>query len=43
MRYHVTRNAVLRLEWQRYNNLGERSMTGRFNADVFGVGALLRF
>lgn len=43
LRVHVTRNAALRLEWQRYNNLGEQSMTGRFDADVFGVGALLRF
>jgi opacity protein-like surface antigen len=43
LRVHVTPNAALRLEWQRYNNLGEQNMTGRFNADVFGIGALLRF
>lgn len=43
LRYHVTRNASLRLEWQRYNKLGDPAMTGRFNADVFGVGALLSF
>jgi len=43
VRYNFTRNAALRLEWQRYNSMGDRNTTGRFNADVFGVGALVSF
>lgn len=43
VKYHFTRNAALRLEWQRYNEVGDPSMTGRFNVDVFGVNALISF
>jgi OOP family OmpA-OmpF porin len=43
VRINFTRNAALRLEWQRYNNLGDAATTGRFNADVFGAGALISF
>lgn len=43
VKYQFTRNAALRLEWQRYNNVGDPSTTGRFNADVFSVGALWSF
>lgn len=42
LRYHFTRNFALRLEWQRYNDVGDAA-TGRFNADTFGVGALVSF
>lgn len=43
VKYHFTRSAALRLEWQRYNNVGDPGTTGRFDVDVFGVGALLSF
>lgn len=41
--YKLTRTAAVRLEWQRYNKVGDPSTTGRFNVDVVGVGALLSF
>ncbi|MGH8660556.1 MAG: outer membrane beta-barrel protein [Burkholderiales bacterium] len=41
--YRLTRNAALRLEWQRYRDIGDPATTGTFDADVFGVGALIRF
>jgi OmpA-OmpF porin, OOP family len=42
VKYHFTRSFALRLEWQRYNDVGDAA-TGRFNADTFGVGALVSF
>jgi OOP family OmpA-OmpF porin len=43
VRYNLTRNAALRLEWQRYDDVGDPATTGRFKADVFGVSALISF
>lgn len=43
VKFNVTRNAALRLEWQRYEDVGDPATTGRFKADVFGVNALIRF
>jgi len=43
VRYHFTRNAALRLEAQRYKKVGEASMTGQFDVDVFALGVLFRF
>jgi OmpA-OmpF porin, OOP family len=43
VKYRFTRSFALRLEWQRYNDVGEPTTTGRFNADTFGIGALLSF
>jgi len=43
VKFNFTRNTALRLEWQRYNKVGDRATTGSFNADVFGVGALVSF
>jgi OOP family OmpA-OmpF porin len=43
VKYDVTRNAALRLEWQRYDDVGDAATTGRFKADVFGVSALISF
>ena len=43
VKYQFSRNAALRLEWQRYNDVGDPGTTGQFNADVFGIGALFRF
>jgi OOP family OmpA-OmpF porin len=42
VKYQFTRGFAMRLEWQRYNDVGDAS-TGRFNADTFGVGALVSF
>jgi OOP family OmpA-OmpF porin len=42
-RFNLTRNAGLRLEWQRYEDVGDPATTGRFKADVFGVNALISF
>jgi OOP family OmpA-OmpF porin len=42
VKYQFTRSFAMRLEWQRYNDLGDAT-TGRFNADTFGVGALVSF
>jgi OOP family OmpA-OmpF porin len=43
VKYQFTRSFALRLEWQRYNDVGDPAATGRFNADTFGIGALLSF
>lgn len=43
VKFNFTRNTALRLEWQRYNKVGDPATTGSFNADVFGVGALVSF
>ena len=43
LKYQFTRNAALRLEWQRYNDVGDPGTTGKFNADVFGIGAIFSF
>lgn len=43
VRINFTRNTALRLEWQRYNKLGDPATTGRFNADALGVSALVSF
>lgn len=43
VRFNLTRQAALRLEWQRYNDVGDPASTGRFNVDVFGLSALFSF
>lgn len=43
VKYDFTRSVALRLEWQRYQDVGDPVTMGRFDADVFGVGALIRF
>lgn len=43
VKYRFTRNAALRLELQRYNKVGDPSITGRFDVDVLGLGALVSF
>jgi len=43
LKYQFTRSFAMRLEWQRYNDVGDPATTGRFNADTFGIGALLSF
>jgi OmpA-OmpF porin, OOP family len=43
VKYQFTRNFAMRVEWQRYNNVGDPATTGRFDADTFGLGALISF
>lgn len=43
VKYLFVRNAAVRLELQRYNKVGDPSFTGRFDVDVFTLGALIRF
>lgn len=43
VKYQLTRNSALRLEWQHYDDVGDRGTTGKFSVDVFGVGALFSF
>lgn len=43
VKYQFTGNFAMRVEWQRYNNVGDPATTGRFDADTFGIGALLSF
>jgi opacity protein-like surface antigen len=40
--YAVTDKAVLRLEWQRYNQLGGEGAP-KLDIDVLSIGALYRF
>jgi OOP family OmpA-OmpF porin len=42
LKYHFTPSLAMRLEWQRYNDVGDAA-TGRFNTDTFGIGALVSF
>lgn len=42
LKYQFTRSLAARLEWQRYNDVGDAA-TGRFNADTFGIAALFSF
>lgn len=41
--YHFTRSLAVRLEWQRYNDVGAAATTGRFDVDTYGIGAVLSF
>lgn len=43
VKYNFTRSFALRLEWQRYDDVGDPATTGRFEADTFGIGALISF
>jgi OOP family OmpA-OmpF porin len=40
--YNLTSNAGLRVEWQRYNDMGGDNV-GKSNVDVLSIGALYRF
>jgi OOP family OmpA-OmpF porin len=41
--YDITRHLAVRLEWQRYNNLGGDAVGFRTDVDVPSLGATLRF
>lgn len=43
LKYGLSRNVGVRLEWQRYNKVGDPATTGVSDVDFLGVGALLRF
>ena len=43
VKYRFSRNAALRIEWQRYNKVGDAAATGRFDVDTYGIGALISF
>jgi OmpA-OmpF porin, OOP family len=43
MKYHFTRSFAMRVEWQRYNDVGDPAATGKFNVDTLGIGALISF
>ncbi len=41
--YEITRHLAVRLEWQRYNNLGGDAVGFRSDVDVSSLGAIVRF
>jgi opacity protein-like surface antigen len=41
--YDITRHLAVRLEWQRYNDLGGDAVGFRTDVDVSSLGAILRF
>jgi OmpA-OmpF porin, OOP family len=43
MKYQFTRSFAMRVEWQRYNDVGDPAATGKFNVDTLGIGALISF
>lgn len=42
-RYDFTKNVGLRLEWERYTDVGDRNTTGRGDVDLFSLGLVIRF
>lgn len=43
VKYNFTRSLALRMEWQRYKDIGDVNFTGVSDVDVFGVNLLLKF
>lgn len=43
MHYNLTRNLALRLEYQKYNDVGDTATTGQTHIDVTSVGLVLKF
>lgn len=43
VRFDVSRNVALRLEWQRYQDVGGVNVGGESDLDVISIGALYRF
>jgi opacity protein-like surface antigen len=43
MHYNFTKSLALRLEWQRYNDIGDVSTTGQSHFEVTSVGLVLKF
>jgi OOP family OmpA-OmpF porin len=42
-RYNFTRNFATRLEWQRYQGIGDENTTGKGSVDFFSLGLLYGF
>jgi OmpA-OmpF porin, OOP family len=43
VKYSFSKTVAARLEWQRYNNVGNESTTGTSDSDFVGVGLVFRF
>ncbi|MGQ0524779.1 MAG: outer membrane beta-barrel protein [Betaproteobacteria bacterium] len=43
LKYDFTRNLAARVEWQRYNNVGESNTTGQADVNMWSVGLMFRF
>ena len=41
--FNVATNAALRLEWQRYKDLGDANTTGKGDIDLIGAGLVVKF
>ncbi len=41
--FNFAKNAALRLEWQRYKDVGDDNTTGQGDIDLIGVGLVLKF
>jgi OmpA-OmpF porin, OOP family len=42
-RYHFTENVALRLEWERFNDIGNESTTGNGSFNLFSLGLQVKF
>jgi len=42
-KYNLSSNVALRLEWQRYYDVGDSSITGKSNIEVWSLGIVLKF
>jgi len=43
VKYNFTKNVALRVEWQRYTDVGETNTTGMADVDVLGVSVIIKF
>jgi len=43
IKYSLTRNFALRMEWQRYRDVGDAATTGTSNVDVASLGIAFKF
>lgn len=43
LKYHFTRNVAGRLEFQRYNNVGDEDRTGQVDINIWSIGLQVRF
>jgi OOP family OmpA-OmpF porin len=43
LKYDFAKNIGARLEWQRYNDIGKESTTGKSDADLFSLGIVFKF
>ncbi len=43
LKYDFTKNVGARLEWQRYNGLGDSATTGTSDVDLFSLGIVFKF